>query len=106
MIRAILIMVVLLHGLLHLLGFYRSFSKAGIIRLPGYVPRSHGWLWLICTVLFLLTGFLIIFNVQGWIYFMIAALIISQALIFLSWSEAGYGSVVNILLLILSVLYL
>lgn len=106
MLKAILIFFIFLHGLLHLIGFYRSFSKNGVIRLTGYMPKSHGLLWLICTMLFLLIGFLLIFNVRGWIYFVIAALLISQVLILLSWKDARYGTVVNILILVLSILYL
>ena len=106
MLKAILIFFIFLHGLLHLIGFYRSFSKNGVIRLKGYMPKSHGLLWLICTALFLLTGFAIIFNVRGWMYFVIAALLISQVLILLSWKEARYGTFLNIAILVLSTLYL
>lgn len=101
-----LISIVLLHGLLHLIGFSRSFSKGGVIDLPTYMPRSYGFLWLICALLFILIGFFLIFNVKGWIYFMIAALLISQVLISLTWKEAKYGTLVNILILVLSVLFL
>ncbi len=106
MLRIILISIILMHGLLHLIGFYRSLSRNGVIYLRDYIPKSLGLLWLICALLFLLTGFFIIFRVRGWIYFMIAALIISQALIFLTWKESKYGSLINISILILGFLYL
>ena len=105
-IKIVLIAIVLLHGLLHLIGFSRSLSKGGIIDLPTYMPRSYGFLWLLCALLFILIGFFLIFNIKGWIYFMSAALLISQVLISLTWKEAKYGTLVNIIILALSIFYL
>ncbi len=106
MVKIFLIFFIFLHGLLHLIGFFKSLSKTGVIRLRGDTSRSIGLLWLICALLFLLTGFFIILKIAGWIYFMIAALLISQVLIFLSWKEARYGTIVNIVILALTILYL
>lgn len=104
MIKGLLIFFILFHGLLHLIGFYRSFARAGVIRLKVYIPRSLGLLWLISALLFVLCGIFLIFEVKGWMFFMIAALLISQVLIILSWTEARYGTVLNIIILVLSLL--
>src|SRR5690606_33508808 len=105
MIRVVLIVLVLLHGLMHLLGFYRSFSHKGIVSIKKRISKPHGWLWFICALLFILTGFFIIFKVNGWIYFIMAALLISQVLIWLSWREARYGTIINLAILGLSMVY-
>lgn len=99
MIKLFLILVVLLHGLLHLIGFYRSNSHNGVVNLNKRIPKSHGWLWLICALLFFLIGLLIYINLNGWFYFMIAALLISQVLIFISWKDARYGTIINVVIL-------
>ena len=103
--RVVLIVIVLLHGLLHLLGFYRSYSRSGVVNLKKHISKPLGWLWLICSLLFLINGFLILFNVNGWIYFILASLLISQVLILLSWREARYGTLVNMIILGLSIFY-
>src|SRR5690606_29241711 len=105
MIKVILILVIFVHGLLHLIGFYRSFSHNGVVNLKKRISKSHGWLWLICALLFFLNGILIGLDVNGWIFFMTAALLISQVLIFLSWKDAQYGTILNIVILGLSIFY-
>ena len=101
--KTALIIIFLVHGLLHLPGFFKAFGKGDVIRLAGYISRPMGLLWLLAAVVFLIVATLIIMNKQGWPFFAIAAVILSQTLIIMSWQDAKWGTVVNIIILILSV---
>ncbi|MEP6262258.1 MAG: DUF6544 family protein [Gillisia sp.] len=98
-----LIVIFLLHGLLHLPGFFKAFGKGDVIKLAGYISRPMGLLWLLVALVFIMVAVLILMNKQGWPFFAIAAVILSQTLIVMSWQDAKWGTIVNILLLIISV---
>lgn len=98
-----LIIIFLIHGLLHLTGFFKAFGKGDVIKLAGYISKPMGLLWLLVAMVFIMVAVLILMNKQGWPFFAIAAVIISQTLIIMSWQDAKWGTIVNILLLIISV---
>ena len=98
-----LIIIFLIHGLLHLPGFFKAFGKGDVIKLAGYISRPMGLLWLLVALVFIMVAVLILMNKQGWPFFAIAAVILSQTLIIMSWQDAKWGTIVNILLLIISV---
>lgn len=105
MLKPALVLLLIINSIFHSVGFYRSFSHRGVVSLKKHISKPHGWLWFICSLLFLLNSIFIILNVNGWIYFVMAAILISQVLIFLSWREARYGTIINIVILILGFLY-
>lgn len=99
--RIVLIILLLIHGLMHLMGFVKSISPAKSINLTKPVTRTIGLFWLIATVLFILTAILILYGTTFWWLGAIAAVVISQALIFAYWNDAKFGTVLNILIVIL-----
>jgi hypothetical protein len=104
MIRTVFIIVVVLHGLIHLLGFAKAFGFAKLPQLIQPIPRSLGLLWMAAAILLLATTAAIVFWPRWWWLLGGLALIASQGIIASSWSDAKVGTLVNLVLLV-GVLY-
>lgn len=101
MIFAATIAISLLHGALHLLGFVHAFEIKPIEAFPQPISKIFGLLWLVASLLFTLfviSAFLLP-DLSPWIG--LIAIICSQALIFSQWKEAKFGSIANLILLLL-----
>jgi hypothetical protein len=99
MLRIFFAIVVLLHGLIHLMGFIKAFRLAGIRALSLDISRPAGVLWLTAAVLFTVTAVLLLMNREWWWMAAAAAIVLSQALIALYWHDAKFGTIANILVL-------
>ena len=92
--------LMLIHGLIHLMGFVKGFELAEITGLTKSVTRSAAVFWLITALLFTIGTVLYLMDKSSWLLFMIPALICSQILIIGNWHETRYGTIANILILI------
>ena len=97
------LITLLLHGIIHMLGFVKSYHLAEVPQLPLNIPKSLGNLWLFSSILLLAVFILMIFNKTWWPFFAIAAVILSQTLIFLYWPDAKYGTILNMIILLVSI---
>ncbi len=86
-----LVSLLVLHGLLHLMGFAKAF---------GPLSQGAGLGWLLACVLLLATAALLAASWRGWPVVGLAALALSQALLVSAWSDAKFGTVANLLLLV------
>lgn len=103
--KFLFIIILLLHGMLHLLGFLKAYELQEI-KLSLEISRPLGALWLLCALLFLFVAWLYFFSKPSWAFFALAAVLISQSLIFLSWDAAKFGSILNLLVLLVSIMAL
>ena len=99
--KTALVILVFIHGLLHLLGFSKAFDLAPLPDLSINISRINGYLWLTAAVLMISTALLYHFNKEWWWLPAIIALILSQYLILLNWKDAKFGTVINVMLLLL-----
>lgn len=102
MIRIAFSIFLLLHGLLHLLGFHQAYRFVTVSQSSQQlrVPLSAKWLglgWLLACVLFGITALLLAQRKDGWWLPGTVALLLSQVLILASWQEAKYGTLVNVI---------
>lgn len=104
MIQGVFIVVLVLHGLIHLLGFAKAFGYAELTQLTRPISRGLGVLWLLAALLMLTTAGAAWFRPGWWWALGALALLASQGVIAASWSDAKFGTVANGLLL-LGVLY-
>jgi hypothetical protein len=94
-----LLILLVLHGLLHLLGFTKAFNLARLTELSINISRFNGFLWLAASLLMISTG-LFYFSNKGWWWIPgTIALAISQYLILLNWKDAKFGTLINVFLL-------
>ena len=95
-----LIVLLVIHGIIHLMGFLKAYHYLEIAALKQYIGPASGILWLTACLLLLLTALLLVFQNVYWPFFGIAGILLSQVLIILSWSDARYGTLINIVLLL------
>jgi hypothetical protein len=112
MIRIILSSVLALHGIIHLMGFVKEWKLGPIGKLSGktIIPFSEntarfvGVLWLATCVL-MLAATIAYYSRKDWFWIVgIAGLIVSQTLIIIYWIDAKWGTVVNLLILVVVIL--
>ncbi|HTY58187.1 MAG TPA: DUF6544 family protein [Bacteroidota bacterium] len=96
----VLIIVIVVHGLIHLLGFVKGFHLADVDRLTLPVSRISGVFWLLAALLFLSASVLLMLDIRSWWVAAVPALLLSQYLIVRSWSDAKFGTVANLLILV------
>jgi hypothetical protein len=95
---------IFLHGCIHLLGFVKAFGWAKIEQLDMPISKGMGMLWLTAFILHATTSVFIQFGFNGWWLTGIFAVILSIFLILTSWQYAKFGSLPNLLILIVSIL--
>ncbi|MEI6049103.1 MAG: DUF6544 family protein [Bacteroidota bacterium] len=101
--RIVFLIIVLLHGLIHLLGFVKGFGFKEVKELTLPISKPMGFVWLTATVLFLTYGILYLANSKYAWLFGLVAVAISQILIILFWKDAKLGTIPNIAILIVSI---
>ena len=100
--RILFLILVILHGLIHLLGFVKAFGLKEVKELTLHISKPIGIVWLIVAALFLIFGILyFIYNKYAWLFGLVAV-ITSQILIFYFWKDAGYGTIPNLVILLVS----
>jgi hypothetical protein len=107
-VHAILTLLYGVHGAIHLLGFLKWEKLAKLPQLSGVtvVPLSAagqrifalGWL-LSCLLLVIVAG-LRALRWESWWGFALVGIALSETVIVLSWSDARFGTVLNVLLLL------
>lgn len=94
------LIILFLHGIIHILGFIKAYGFTEVSQLSREIPKSLGSLWLLCAILFFAVFILVIFNRSWWPFFAISAVILSQTLIFIYWENAKFGTIINIIILL------
>lgn len=94
------LILMFLHGLIHLMGFSKAFGYAELSQLSLPISRPAGLIWLLATLLFLLAAILWITKQESWWWIGGIAILISQVLVIIYWKDARAGTIANLLLLL------
>ena len=101
--KIVFLIIVLLHGLIHLLGFVKGFELKEVKELTLPISKPLAVVWLTATFLFLSYGMLYILNSKyAWLIGLVAV-VVSQVIIFLFWKDAKFGTIPNIIILTVSI---
>ena len=92
--------VVVVHGLIHLLGAAGGFGWANVDQLGGPIGAATGAAWLAAAVVTVAAGVALIGHVPWWWIIGAVAVVISQVVIITSWADARIGTIVNGILLV------
>lgn len=95
-----LALIIAIHALIHLAGFAKAFDYANISRLTQPISKPAGLLWLIATLLFLAALIMLLLGSEVWWAVAAVATALSQILIFTSWSDAKFGTLANVIIMI------
>lgn len=98
--RFFLLVVVFVHGLIHLMGFAKAFRYAELPQLTQPIGRPAGLLWLLCALAFVASGALFFARQEAWWWAALPAVVLSQGLILLSWQDAKVGTLANLIILV------
>ncbi len=105
--KTLICLLIVTHGLIHLIGFVKgfgiaelsSFSGRTIIFLSKGASQSISVLWLVACMLFLVAGAGLWLHKDWWFLIAATAIILSQLLIIIYWPDARAGTIANIILL-------
>lgn len=98
-VRRVVGVVVVAHGLLHLLGAAKGLGWFTVPSLSEPVDAVTGAAWLVAALLVVVSGVLLATSTPRWWLGCAVAAAVSQAVLVTSWSDARAGTVVNLLLL-------
>jgi hypothetical protein len=79
------------------MGFIKAFKLADISQLSQTISKPKGVLWLLTALLFELSLLLFLYSKNLWWLFGFVSITVSQYLIFSSWQDARFGTVVNLI---------
>ena len=106
--RAILTILLFIHGAIHLMGFLKWSKLAPVSQLSGrtlitFSPtgdRVYAILWLLALVAFFVAAALRIGRGDAWWIPALIGVVLSQGLIVFTWSDAKFGTIANVLILV------
>ncbi len=98
------LLILLIHGLIHLMGFVKALGLAEIEQLSRPISKPLGWVWLLTALLFMATFLFFLLKKEAWPALAIMTIIISQILIFTVWTDAKYGTIANMIILLAAVI--
>lgn len=107
MLRSLFAAVVLIHGLIHLLGFVKEWNLMPVNQLSGrtLIPLGEaftkvaGALWLAAFLCFAIAAAGFLLRTDWWWMAGAAAVLLSQLLIVLYWKDAWAGTIANVIIL-------
>lgn len=100
--RTAFFIILLLHALIHLMGFIKGFQLAEIKELHLPVSRTGGLFWLLAAGLLLISAALFFMKNEFWWVPAIAGALLSQVLVILWWQDAKAGTAANALVLLVA----
>jgi hypothetical protein len=93
--------LIFIHGAIHLMGFVKGFKFAEIQNLSSDISKTAAIFWLLACALFALSAIGFLLGKNFWLAFAIAAVVISSVLIIGTWSDAKFGMIPNVIILVL-----
>src|SRR4051812_44791114 len=98
MLRILFTIILLVHGLIHLLGFINEFHLARvnaltgktILPLSGSLAKIVGLIWLFTCLLFIFTCVIFLIRKEEWWICGGIAILCSQSLIIIYWQDAKF----------------
>lgn len=97
--RIVILILITVHALIHVTGFVKAFDIAEVNEIQQGVSDLNGILWLLSAIFFLISATLRFLKKDQWWIISVPAILISQYLIFTSWQDAKFGTIVNVILL-------
>ncbi len=98
--KYILVAVLIIHGLIHLLGTAKAYGLGNVTQLTKNISKPVGIIWLFVALIFISASILYLLKNELWWQICCLAIVLSQILIIDAWSDAKYGTVINVVLLL------
>jgi len=95
--------LIVIHGIIHLFGFLKAFGISEFDAISQPISKTYGIFWFLAFLLFTITVILFLTHSGYWWLSGFLAVIISQVLIFNYWSDAKFGTIANVILLLATI---
>jgi len=102
--RIAFLVLVTVHGLIHLFGFVKAFGLSDVKQLTQTISKPYGVIWLLAFVFFVIAAVMFAFKNSWWWMFGFIAFVTSQVLIIFFWHDAKFGTIANVIILIVSII--
>lgn len=99
--KIVLTLILVIHGFIHIIGFIKAFRLAEVKDLKSQISKPFGLVWLMTSLILICTAGLYLIGHELWWVLGLCGIFTSQVVIFKTWSEAKYGSLVNLLLILI-----
>jgi len=96
--------LIFIHGAIHLMGFLKAFNLAQLEQMNAGISKISGIVWLLVFVLFMAIGIAFLAKAEWWFWLGIVAAAISTVLIIMVWKDARFGTIANIIIVVVAVL--
>ncbi|MCG9971912.1 DUF6544 family protein [Christiangramia crocea] len=103
--KIVFIALLIIHLLIHFIGFFKAFDLVKLPESSNAISITQGIFWLFTALLFIPS---VIFYIQSnpvWAVIAIPAAIVSQVLIVLNWNDAKFGTIVNLLIILIAIIH-
>lgn len=97
--RMFFLLLMTLHALIHLLGFVKAFNLSDVSQLTQGISKPAGAAWLLAAILLLAGAVLFLLKLEYWWLPAAPGIVLSQVLIIISWTDAKFGTIANVLIL-------
>lgn len=98
--RITLIILIGIHGIIHLFGFLKATGIVDFNTISQPISKTFGIVWLLTFVLFAIAIVLLIAQSNYWWIIGVVGILLSQFLIISYWSDAKFGTIINLVILI------
>ena len=102
--RIAFLILVIVHGLIHLLGFVKAFGLSDVKQLTQTISKPFGVIWLLAFIFFVIAAIMFAFKNSYWCLFGLIALVTSQVLIIFFRHDAKFGTIANVIILIAAII--
>lgn len=93
-------LLLVLHGLIHLSGTAKAFGFADMPQLTQQISKPMGIVWLCAALLYVAATVALFAWPTRWWLIGAAAIVVSQAAILSSWTDARFGTIANVIALV------
>jgi hypothetical protein len=87
------------------MGFTKAYNYGTLTQITKEISKPAGLLWLITTLLFLVSVPLFLLKKEIWPYIAFITVIISQILIITVWKDAKFGTIANVIILLVAIAF-
>lgn len=101
--KIVFYLVLIFHAIFHLLGFFKAFNIAKLNEITSKISEFNGILWLLTSVSLIVTVALMLFEIDLWPVIAFSSVVLSQILIITTWKDSKYGTIINVLLLLIAI---
>lgn len=104
MLRIIFPILICIHASIHLLGFVKAFGISEVKQLTQAISKPFGIGWLLAFIFFTITAILLFMKSNVWWPYAFIGIFFSQILIVVFWQDAKFGTILNIIILIVAII--